>query len=288
MRTSVTLISPLLLCGLAHGQTFTLIANDAAGDAAGELDGLALHYWQEQTQDLVTFSVTCANLASYSTGPAADFSFGLPNGMDGGFPAGAHWTTPGTPVHKIASIYADPGGSAPADYTYNTVPVNIVVASDGQVLCAFDCASVVADVVNNQLYYTFNREDIITDSEMGGSSATIVVVANIGHDLGWDDNISATGTMTLSLTSGIGTNGAEGGLTIKPNPCEDQLTVDLGELAPGAESIEMSDLSGRIVRRYGISSAISTLDVSTLGSGIYLTRVHFADHAPITDKVRIE
>lgn len=287
MKTLSTLLSSLLSCGLASGQ-FTLITNDAAGDAGGELDGTALHFWYEQTQDLVTFRVTCANLASFSTGPAADFSFGLPNGMDGGFPAGAHWTTPGTPVHKIASIYADPGGIPPGSYSFNTVPVNIVVASNGQVLCASSCASLTADVANNHLYFTFNREDIISDTEMGGSSATIVVVANIGHDLGWDDNISATGTMTLSLTSGIGTNAAAGGLVMKPNPCEDQLTVDLGGLAPGAESIEITDLSGRIVRRYGITSAISTLDVSTLRSGVYLTTVRFADRASITNRVRIE
>ena len=109
MRTTATMLIFSLGTGLLQGQTWTLIASDPAGDAPGGLDATALHYWYEQATDGIVFRITCTNLASYSTGPAADFSFGLPNGMDGGFPAGAHWTTPGTPVHKIASVYCDPG-----------------------------------------------------------------------------------------------------------------------------------------------------------------------------------
>ena len=185
MRICTLVLAVALIPVAAQAQSWTNIATDPSGDSGGP-DATSIDYWYDDVNDEVSFRITTTNLASYSTGPAADFSFQLPNGLDSGDPPGAHWTTPGTPVHKIGYVYADIGGSAPSNYTFTSWGQYIEIASTNVQLCS-NCISIVADVPNNHLIYTMAREDIITDTEMGGNSATIVLVANVGHDVGWDD-----------------------------------------------------------------------------------------------------
>lgn len=254
-----------------------MIASDPAGDTGG-LDGLSLEYSYDPADDEVRFRITCANLADHSTGPAADFSFQLPNGLDSMDPPGAHWTTPGTPVHKIGYIYADAGGSAPSNYTYNSWPVYIEVASTMEQLCT-GCIDVDADVPANQLVYRFDRADIITDTEMGGASATLTVVVNVGHDVGWDDNVTPGAEFTIDMATATPEQAAPRPVTLGPNPTNGPLT--LYTHAPSVlTGVEVLDLAGKRVASLPALPAGNgavQLDLGQALPGLYLLELLYAD-----------
>lgn len=274
---------------MAHGQTWTNIATDPAGDAGAGLDATALDYWYDALNDQVQFRITTTNLASFSTGPAADFSFQLPNGTDGNDPTGTHWTTPGTPVHKTGAIYCDPGGSAPSNYTFTNWPNGMVITSTAAVLCT-NCISIMADVPNNQLIYTFDRTDIITDTEMGGTSATLVVVANAGHDVMWDDNITGNGMMTINTgPSNVPERIAADEVAVWPNPAQAIVSIDLGDLQGDLVGAELVDAKGTLVESLApVNNAILTIDVSDKEAGIYFVDLSFQDRPAIRRKVIVE
>lgn len=278
MRLSTTLLFSTLGLVAAPAQTWTSIATDPGGDSGG-LDATALEYRYDELADQVWFRITCANLASYSSGPAADFSFQLPNGLDSMDPPGAHWTTPGTPVHKIGYVYADAGGMAPANYTFNTWAVYIEVASTNEQLCT-DCISVVADVPANQLVYVFDRTDIITDTEMGGSSATLLAVVNVGHDVGWDDNVSSGASFTINLSTSIDEDvSAAYRARVGPNPTNGPVTIFPNARA-SLTNVELTDHAGKQVmslRVSGSADGVSELDFSTEDPGIYMMELLYAD-----------
>lgn len=268
-----------MACGalMLPAQTWTLLTTDPSGDSGG-LDATALEYRYDEGEDMVWFRITCANLANYSTGPAADFSFQLPNGLDSGDPPGAHWTTPGTPVHKIGYIYADAGGEAPADYTFTSWPVYIEVASTQVPLCN-DCISVMADVPANQLVYGIARTDIITDTEMGGSSATVTLVANVGHDVGWDDNVTSGVEFTIDLATSISEAAVTTGATLGPNPATEQLSIFLNGHSPISQAT-LYDTSGKRVRMFatdGPVGAVWVVDLSGEPAGTYILELRYRD-----------
>lgn len=185
----LTLIFCLCSLPLLTFSQWIPIITDATGDS-GAHDATLLEYQYDFGTDQVEFRINTVDSGPYADSPAADFSFQLPFGLDSGAPAGAHWSST-TAVHKTAYIYCDAGGVPPSSYTY-AWPLEIQETSSGTVLCG-GCVSIFTDVLANQITYTFNRTDIITDTEMGGlSTATIGLVANLGSDGGWDDAITHT------------------------------------------------------------------------------------------------
>ncbi len=177
----------VLVIGLCQAQ-WTTIANDNDADSGG-LEGSILDFQHDAVNDLVLFRVSTTNLAAFSTAPAADFSFKLPGGLESGNAAGAHWSST-TPVDKTAFIYCDAGGAAPNTYTYVAWAQRIEETASTNVLCN-NCVDINVDVPSNQITYTFNRTDILTEVERGGATTvTIGLVANIGNNVGWDDAIT--------------------------------------------------------------------------------------------------
>ena len=202
IKRDINTLLLLLICITLNTGLFaqwTTIATDANNDSGG-MEGTKLEYRHAQLTDSVFFRFTVTNLASYASGPAADLHFFLPNGLDNGGLPYTHWTST-TMVHKSFFIYADAGGSPPSSYTYSTFPNSIETGSTGVLKCS-NCITIVADVPNNHLIYGVKRTDLISDSEMGGTTATIsAVVANVGHDVAWDDNVTQTGTVTITVPS---------------------------------------------------------------------------------------
>ena len=198
-------------CDPCDGTSWHLIANDPTGDAMtfnnnDGADATALHFRFDPVTDLLTFRITATNVSVFSSSPAADFVFGLPNGTDNGDPTGFHWFDEEfeTPGHRTAYIYPDPAGSAPSTYTYNELAAGaanrIVLTHDQSITCGEICIDLEVDEANNWLFYTFNRTDIITDTEMGGETATIALLANLGQELGWNDNITTNASFTISTS----------------------------------------------------------------------------------------
>lgn len=254
---------------------WTEIATDATGDSGG-LEAVALEYLYDEAEDEVRFRVTVTNLASYSTGPAADFSFNLPSGLDSGNPTGTHWSSP-TPVHKTAYIYCDPGGSAPDSYTYSSWSQRIEETGSTDVLCS-NCVDIFVDVPNNQITYTFDRTDIITDTEMGGETEVeIGLVMNVGHDVGWDDAVThssggaSSATFTISISDGGGAsifeNQTVANMAVYPNPTNDILWFTP---ADDAEFFVVSDLLGNEIIHLPVVDGTNSVDVSGLSLGVYI------------------
>jgi hypothetical protein len=283
MRTLYSTIAFAMCFTMVSGQTWTNIATDPSGDSGG-LDATGIDYWYDDVNDQVQFRITVTNLSSYSSGPAADFSFQLPNGLDSGAPTGTHWTTPGTPVHKTGYVYCDAGGSAPSNYTFATWPIVIEETSNQNVLCS-NCISVMADVANNSLIYTFDRQDIITDTEMGGNSATILLVANAGHDVGWDDNITSGSSFTIALTTGIDDNVDSDGTMVYPNPVTDVLTISSDNLM---RSVRLVDITGAELNTELITVGNTLqLNLSEQTSGIYFLELIHANDITTIQKIAI-
>lgn len=271
MKKAIIPIAAFLmpLCSMAQ---WTTIDTDPSGDSNG-LDGTTLEYQYDQSLDQVQFRVTTTNLASFSTGPAADFSFQLPNGLESGAASGTHWTS-STPVHKTAYIYCDAGGSAPSNYTYSSWSQRIEETSTMNSLCS-NCVTINADVPNNQITYTFDRKDIITDVEMGGSNtATIVLVHNLGHDVGWDDNITETGSFTITTSNVSEEEQIEVvELSVYPSPGSNSISID-ADL--NYDKVVLYDLTGKEVAVFD-SGNEETMEIASLAKGDYLVNVYHSE-----------
>ncbi len=65
------------------------------------------------------------------------------------------------------------------------------------------------------------------------------------------------------------------GLTITPNPAKDILNINLGQKAIGNHNIFIYNILGSVVKKTSIShtSKKSTIDVSTMSSGLYIVKV---------------
>ena len=66
-------------------------------------------------------------------------------------------------------------------------------------------------------------------------------------------------------------------LTVYPNPTTDKLFVVAEKDMPGATTIEISDISGRLVRKLQLSSIVKnenkTIDIAGIESGVYFIRL---------------
>jgi hypothetical protein len=278
MKKTTAILTSLMISMTSFGQWTTLIT-DASGDASGGgLDGTVLEYRYDEPNDKVLFRITCTNLSMHSGTPSADFSFALPNGLDSGGPTGTHWTS-STPVHKTAASYADPGGSAPSTYTFSSMGAwqdEIVETSSGASLCASTCVAINTNVAMNQITYTFDRTGIITDTEMGGNSAIVGLVMNVGNNIGWADAIThsqggasnITFTITKTATS-IDNLKEIIGFNIYPNPTSNTLYLDYKE---DIRKIIIHDVTGKeVLQINGVQ--INSLDVADLERGLYFVSI---------------
>lgn len=196
---------------------YTSINVDAAADEdsiftsqtakAKGLDGTEILYLYNQDSDVLKFRIKMSNMSVAQTSPSVDLSFELPNGTT----ANDATTTPfrgSTQTHRTATAYANvAGGAAPSSYSYTTNDANGVSLttqlydnpSNYQGVCA-NCVGVNVDLANNWMTITIDRNEIITDAEVGSSkTASINLVANVGR-LSQNSDLVADGeTFTITI-----------------------------------------------------------------------------------------
>lgn len=262
-----------VLSTFALSAQWTTIITDASGDS-GDIDATALEYQYDANTEEVLFRVTLTNLSSYSSGPAADFSFNLPSGLESGAQSGTHWSST-TAVHKTAYVYCDPGGTAPSSYTYNTWSQRIEETSTTNLICS-NCIDIDVDVPANQITYTFDRQDIISDAEVGGAtSVDIGLVMNVGHDVAWNDAVthavnggsSASFTLNFPSTASLAEADFGNAISIFPNPCEE--TIAIQSNLDGTYDVAIFDYTGKNVLQTS-SQMGQAIQVSHLESGSYI------------------
>jgi PKD repeat protein len=79
-------------------------------------------------------------------------------------------------------------------------------------------------------------------------------------------------------------------LSIYPNPAKDRLFIDFGENRSNDVKIEMCNMLGKIIKRFGTegkSDGVFVADISDLSPGIYLVKINYAN-AVISKKFIIE
>ena len=270
----------LFLATTASFSQWTEIITDASGDSGG-IDATLLEYQYDATEDVVTFRVSATNVASYSASPSADFNFSLPAGLESGAATGTHWSSP-TAVHKTAYVYCDLDGTAPEDYTYDDWGQTIEETSTGTALCT-DCVDIYVDVAANQISYTFNRTDIISDTEMDGeTSVEIGLVANLGHNIGWDDAIThssgsaSSASFTITLADGgddasISAGNEIENIQIYPNPSTEKIRFTLTDQS---DEVVIMDLLGNEIVRLNAIEGLNIIDVSGLPAGFYILSIY--------------
>lgn len=112
------------------------------------------------------------------------------------------------------------------------------------------------------------------------------------------DHISFWSTYTTDVPGAYQNSGIWGGLVLQhltpvketnainariyPNPAQANLTVEL----EGMHSIELLDLTGRVILVKQVQGNATTFDVSNLNSGIYMIRVH-ADNGIAVQKIQV-
>lgn len=270
----------LFFASFAGAQAWRTIDTDDAGDAAGGLDATKLEYRYDVDKDSLFFRVTVSDLDPFSDSPAADFSFTLPNGLDNGDATYELPTAPGVGVHKTLFIYTDLDGEPPSDYMFTAFDNKIEVGAMQAETC-LQCISVFADVPNNQLTYGVRRRNVITNSEMKGNSAVLGIVANVGHEGVWNDNITTEGTIYISRVGDLGPVGIdtpEETLTVQvfPNPGNGQMQIgDLPQALVGSQLSVHNTLGQQVYQSQAWPN--SALDLQHLNPGIYMLRIEGED-----------
>jgi endonuclease I len=92
--------------------------------------------------------------------------------------------------------------------------------------------------------------------------------------------LDADGKFNYSKTAAIRLNGFNGAF-VYPNPTSNKLTVQLQEALTGNGSMIVSDMTGRIIKKYNLSAQQATIniDASQLPSGRYFIRIISKDAA---------
>tara|TARA_B100000508_G_scaffold140954_1_gene144516 strand:+ start:996 stop:1901 length:906 start_codon:yes stop_codon:yes gene_type:complete len=259
----------------ATGQTWVTAGTDAAGDAqASGLDALKLEYAYDKSTDKIMLRVTVSDLLPFAASPSADFSFFFPDGVDGGEPTGTHWTAPAVPVHKTITMYADKSGSAPSNYTWTSFPRTIALAGGSKKVLCSGCISIETKTAQNQLIYTLDRKSLITDAELGSDKkVTLTVVANVGHDIGWDDNLTKNGSMTIDVSTdqNVGIKQStqpQQYHSVYPNPNHGYVTVNSNE----SETIELYSVQGAKLMEWNKNQGEQVFDLTQYETGVYFLR----------------
>ena len=97
------------------------------------------------------------------------------------------------------------------------------------------------------------------------------------------DNINITG----NPSTGIATANTGTPLTIYPNPAGNELHVILPANTNNGAAVRLFDAAGRQVLESRLGTGTTTIDISSLASGLYFVRELFSDGTVATDKLTI-
>lgn len=153
------------------------------------------------------------------------------------------------------------GSSASTDQWYNGATV---VANFNNIVTLLSGTTYIFELTSNfnDITYLFSRT---TTSSYSGGNYISDGVAQPNQDLiGWTVNIT---TATLDTNSNI----LENGLKVYPNPTTGFVDFDL--LDVNSAKIQVSDLTGKLLKSVNIEKNNNKINISNLSKGVYLLKI---------------
>jgi len=89
---------------------------------------------------------------------------------------------------------------------------------------------------------------------------------------------------SLNLPIGLEERSLHGKVSLYPNPVGDVLRIDISDRKVHLQTIEIRDITGRVVRLEKLDEAQRSVDVSTLKRGVYLVKI-IADDGVLTERI---
>lgn len=269
----LTLLTGLLLCSNAIGQTWTTIATDAAGDGSVSalLDGTKLEYYYDQTADSLWFRVTTQTItASQAAAVGVNIMLNIP----GGGTTFNFWGTDNmNPFHRLLTTWVT--GSAPSSYTGTIGIANAAgISASNYTNLSANNISINVNTSSKTITLGLKRTDFITDAEFSADTITCVAAAAVGSNMSWNDDIyNASGTITLTRPT---TKVAEPHTAILsqpvvfPNPAGDIITIKYN--MPQNADVTILDMQGKVWTHKTLRNGFEQLDISLLPPGLYTVR----------------
>jgi hypothetical protein len=83
--------------------------------------------------------------------------------------------------------------------------------------------------------------------------------------------VDTEGTASMSPVRSVRL--ARGGIVLYPNPTTEQATLDLSSLTAGTYSVQIVDVTGRLLQQLTLQPGQPALDVRALAAGTYFVKV---------------
>jgi len=259
----------------SHAQTWTTIATDVAGDGSSAflLDGTQLDYRYDAQTDSVWFRVTTDNTDMSAAGDrGVNIMINIPSGGS----TFNFWGTDNTNAfHKLLTVWVQ-GNNPTFNGTIGFADASGVSSMNYTNLSA---NNILIDVNDNDktIILGMKREDLISDSEMGGNSVTLGVAGAVGSSFQWNDDIyDPNGEMTITKTAvGIARESIlDSQLKIYPNPVLANAQIDYTLAQSGDVSWFLLDITGKQIMTKTVGLRASgaqseNLELDHLPAGIY-------------------
>ena len=264
------------ICGISslpRCKTITSNKPGTPGNITGPLAGVC-----GQT---ITYSVpSVSGATSYTWTAPAGASFASPNGTNS---IDVTFTNGFTTGSLCVTANNGCGASTPRCVLIKGTPANPSVITGPAVVCANEAGDTYSTpAVFGATSYTWvvpagatiqsgqGTSSITLDWGSNGGVITVTATGLCGN--------SGTKTLTVSMTckvSGSAMPGTE--VNAYPNPVSTQLTVELNAIMNGDYTLELMDLSGRVVMSQVMNAMTginrNSMDVSNLSKGMYMLSV---------------
>ena len=230
-----------------------------------------------------TFTYTIANVTgatSYTWTPPAGASLASPNGTNS---IDVTYTNGFTTGNLCVTANNGCGSSSPRCVLIKGTPLTPGAISGPAIVCANESGDAYSiSPVFGATGYSWTKPDgstivsgqgtpsIILDWGTNGGMVTVTAIGACGN--------SGTKTLNVVMTCKLSSSTLPGAsISAYPNPVSSNLTVELEATNSGIYTVEMMDLSGRVVYSNEVSAVIGfnsiELDVSNYSKGVYTLRV---------------
>lgn len=151
-----------------------------------------------------------------------------------------------------------------SDEMFKTVGSQVLVAKSETFKSCKECDSIVASYV--ELTYA---ENVYSDS------TTIEVFDTTNIEVFDTTYITVQDTIIFAMTSGINDANVESVLVkVYPNPATTMLKVSIADISALATTkVQLYNITGKMVAEQTLTSAITSMDISTLSGGSYILKI---------------
>lgn len=196
-------------------------------------------------------SASGANTYSWSSGPIASTIAVSPT-------VSTSYTVSGTNTAGCV-------GSSVADVTVSVLPT--ISVSGASTLCAGSTSTLTASGANT---YSWNTGATTPSISVSPSATVVYTVSGTSSSSGCSNTASIT--LVVSPCTGIkGVDSKISGLLVYPNPSTGEFTVELNN--GSNKTIEVTDLSGKVVLTQNSSKDKVSVNISHLANGIYYVKI---------------